>query len=165
MAYLTSQKMRLKKRHKCALCCVKPHVPGLTHCEKCQKKVNKEVTARRNRNRRKFNAYMRAYYHRTKNLKVSSARTRRRYQQLRKEAIRVHGSKCRTCGFSNPLALQIDHIKGGGMKDRSRTGDVGFLKGVIRDALKPIRKRKYQLLCANHNVLKMHSKREHSRYH
>ena len=72
----------------------------------------------------------------------------------KKDRIRVIeflGNRCKKCGFANALALQIDHINGGGRKDRARykNDPSNFYRAVLKD-----KKNKYQLLCANCNQIK-----------
>ena len=75
--------------------------------------------------------------------------------RLRSAVIAYLGGKCCQCGYSDPRALQIDHIDGGGNKDRSkrswykRYGDI--LSGADGG---------FQLLCANCNWIKRHDKGE-----
>lgn len=76
------------------------------------------------------------------------------YRRVRKEALEILGSKCCKCGFSDIRALQIDHINGGGNRERKEKGDYAMYKGVI---LNP---EKYQLLCANCNWIKRHENHE-----
>lgn len=62
------------------------------------------------------------------------------------------GNKCVKCGFSDRRALQIDHIKGGGIKERR----IGNTRQFHRKVLTSVKKseHKYQLLCANCNWIK-----------
>lgn len=82
----------------------------------------------------------------------------RRYQQRQRDAIYLLlGSTCKRCGFSDKRALQIDHIKGGGLKDRKRLGG-GWSKFYKDVVLNPS---KYQILCANCNWIKRSEEKEH----
>ena len=63
------------------------------------------------------------------------------------------GGKCVRCGFSDPRALQIDHINGGGSKERKERGFNGnFHRHVLKSFIN--KENKYQLLCANCNWIK-----------
>ena len=61
--------------------------------------------------------------------------------------------KCVKCGYSDPRALQIDHIHGGGRKERKlRRSHISMLKFYItRPAYA---KQRLQILCANCNQVK-----------
>lgn len=78
----------------------------------------------------------------------------RRYQKrTRLAAVEALGSKCVRCGFTDKRALQIDHIHGGGSKERKERGfSVNFHRHVLLSFLKG--EGKYQLLCANCNWIK-----------
>lgn len=83
-------------------------------------------------NREKVNAYKRKYELKKKN-----------------EVFDLLGRKCSVCGFSDERALQIDHVNGGGNKERKSMrgkklyGHILSLGGVG-----------YQILCANCNWIK-----------
>ena len=70
---------------------------------------------------------------------------RRRWQK----AMAFLGDKCVGCGFEDERALQIDHVRGGGLKERRALGSSG---AVYRRVLKY--PEDYQLLCANCNRIK-----------
>lgn len=61
--------------------------------------------------------------------------------KLRLKVLTHLGGKCSECGFDDVRALQVDHVNGGGSKDRAlfagREGN-----------------EKYQILCANCNWIK-----------
>ena len=74
---------------------------------------------------------------------------RKKHHKQREEAIRLLGGQCigrmpdgSLCGWSDPRALQFDHINGDGCKSRAKPSEV--LKHPER----------FQLLCANHNWIK-----------
>lgn len=75
---------------------------------------------------------------------------RRRSIAARGELLALLGNKCR-CGFSDPRALQIDHVNGGGSRERVRFSS-GFYRRVLR--LVKSGSAEYQLLCANCNSIK-----------
>lgn len=69
----------------------------------------------------------------------------------RKEVIDGYGGKCECCGESRWEFLAIDHIHGGGKKDRSRfKGNIGTFYKWLKDQGFP--KDKYRLLCHNCNT-------------
>lgn len=67
------------------------------------------------------------------------------------------GNKCIRCNFSDTRALQIDHINGGGAKERkSITGN--YHKYVLQKIING--DTSYQLLCANCNWIKKYENNE-----
>jgi len=78
--------------------------------------------------------------------------------ELRGRAFLKLGRVCNRCGFSDPRALQIDHVHGGGTKEgKERSGrGAGLYRRVLLDTTG-----KYQLLCANCNWIKRYENGEH----
>lgn len=110
--------------------------------------------------------YMREYKRR-RNAEGTSHR-----HTLRQEVITLLGSRCARCDWTDPRALQIDHVKGNGAqlrRDRGLTGRGGDGTGAGKE-LKELRDRlragedvseDYQLLCCNHNWVKRYENHEH----
>lgn len=74
-------------------------------------------------------------------------------KKLRQAVLEALGNKCNRCGFDDYRALQIDHIAGGGSKERKeRVYKCDFNKHVMQSFLN--NENKYQLLCANCNWIK-----------
>lgn len=74
-------------------------------------------------------------------------------RKARNAVIEALGAKCVRCGFNDKRALQIDHINGGGSKERKeRKFAKEFNKHVLESFLR--NENKYQLLCANCNWIK-----------
>ena len=71
--------------------------------------------------------------------------------RLRLATIEKLGGKCIKCGFSDARALQVDHINGGGNQERV-SGKLNSVNALYRDVCSS--EGKYQLLCANCNVIK-----------
>lgn len=80
--------------------------------------------------------------------------------KIRNATLEVLGGKCMKCGFSDKRALQIDHINGGGGKDRKEQSG-NFNKQVLKSFLK--KENKYQLLCANCNWIKRYENNENKK--
>lgn len=104
-----------------------------------------------NKDRIKQRAYDREYY--TKN-KIHKLEYRKNLMfKQRMEIFTLLGGKCIKCGFNDSRALQIDHINGGGSKERKIFGFHGtFLMKVKNSILNDFNE--YQLLCANCNWIK-----------
>ena len=81
--------------------------------------------------------------------------------EWRQKAMNELGGECLHCGFNNRIALQFDHIDGGGNKERKISrGHRGysFYRSI---ALK--KRDDIQLLCANCNWIKRYSSGEQTR--
>lgn len=98
--------------------------------------------------------------------KSMSPEKKREYQKrcldkLRRKVLEILGNKCIHCGESDIRCLQIDHVNGGGCKERKKL----FLKHYgtyLRFVLKEIQadSKDYQLLCANCNWKKKYNSGE-----
>jgi hypothetical protein len=76
--------------------------------------------------------------------------------RMRNAVMEILGNKCCKCGFSDSRALQIDHIKGGGNKERKEKRLLGQGKVYYKEVMESLLKNelKYQCLCANCNWIK-----------
>ncbi len=117
-------------------------------------------------------AYMRAYYEKTREKQLAAGKIRGAkwraenidYKREKSRAvcasrkasvINLYGGMCCKCGYSDARALQLDHINGSPVPnaDRTRAGEAGeklyrrILDGLTDRGL-------YQLLCANCNWIK-----------
>jgi hypothetical protein len=108
-------------------------------------------------NRERANARTAAWGAANREKRTDQAKARNRATRLR--CIAFMGGECIRCGFSDPRALQIDHIEGGGMKEWAAIGGLGIVKRVLAGAPG------YQLLCANCNWIKRHENDEVPGYH
>lgn len=134
---------------------------------RARERVNKRRRDRYNSNPRKYKEQLeRTKARRKKRIEFDpNYRSFRREQsvayryKVRLKILELLGSKCRHCGFSDWRALQIDHVNGGGRKERREGGysslnPSAYLKKILKTP------RKYQLLCANCNSIKRHENRE-----
>lgn len=80
------------------------------------------------------------------------------HERSRKKLMDLLGNKCKKCGFSDYRALQIDHINGGGIKERALFNTKDFHRHVLRSLEN--NEDKYQLLCANCNWIKRYENKE-----
>lgn len=88
----------------------------------------------------------------------------KKYRRLQKRKIRLEiiqflGGKCAVCGETDWRCLQIDHTYGGGRKERLKFPSQHQYYKHILNQLKAGSK-DYQLLCANHNMIKRFEKEE-----
>ena len=79
-----------------------------------------------------------------------------RVQDMRRRVIELLGSKCARCNIIDDRVLQVDHMNGGGRKERRSVGSYGFLLRVLE-----MGKDDYQLLCANCNWIKRMENKEY----
>lgn len=80
--------------------------------------------------------------------------------RVRNSVVSILGSECVLCGYDDKRALQIDHINGGGKKERREIPNTNkFYEIVINSFI--AKENKYQLLCANCNVIKRIINKEH----
>jgi len=86
--------------------------------------------------------------------------TRNSHRKNRQQAIEAFGGKCVRCGFSDPRALQFDHIQGGGHLERKATSQASYSWYKKLSSNPEAYKNKYQLLCANCNFIKRHTNKE-----
>lgn len=72
-------------------------------------------------------------------------------KRIRLKALEILGGKCIRCGFSDPRALQFDHIKGDGHTHREKVKSALVrYQRIISGQDRHI----YQVLCANCNWIK-----------
>lgn len=76
------------------------------------------------------------------------AQQRKYRARLRAAVVAALGGRCVQCGFTDVRALQIDHVAGGGVRERRTIGYYGICQRVLRGS------KGYQLLCANCNWIK-----------
>lgn len=83
-----------------------------------------------------------------------------RRKRERITVINSFGGKCVHCGFSDMRALQIDHINGGGCKEKRgwKSSDKLYYTYLLESFLNG--ENKYQLLCANCNWIKRYENNE-----
>lgn len=67
--------------------------------------------------------------------------------------------RCVKCGFDDFRALQIDHINGGGIREREGISEKAYYRYIFSLPTNEAKK-KYQILCANCNWIKRHENRE-----
>ena len=124
----------------------------------------------RERNREQLHAYNRAYYeaHREERLandrqykrehidqkRVADFHYIRMWRQRQRMAIITKlGGKCVRCGFTDWRALQVDHINGGGTKERRQAISMRrYYKAILASI--EVQTGEYELLCANCNQIK-----------
>jgi hypothetical protein len=105
-------------------------------------------------------------YELARNPRRERLRKQRYYQPLTRKVIAFLGGRCSSpscrwvnedgsTGCTDERALQIDHVNGGGTKEKKTISRIAFLRKVLSDV-----SHTYQLLCANCNWIKRHEKNE-----
>jgi len=126
------------------------------YCRECKNAVSREES-QRNRHKRSVTtvAWKRA------NPERSRSSNNRSRERIKAELLALFGGKCCRCGFSDPRALQLDHIDGPGEDRRSLyRGGSRLYAAILRGERDPSL---FQLLCANCNWIKRHEQNEHNR--
>jgi len=128
----------------------KSYARKLQYQRERDRKYRKALRARARKlyklNQKQRNLWQRAY-------------NQRRNAELRHEVLAGLGNKCIQCGFSDWRALHVDHIKGNGKLDRKKyPGTQRYARHILRHIKRG--NKKYQILCANCNWIKMHEQHE-----
>jgi hypothetical protein len=130
----------------------------------------------RERHRDQLRAYDRAYYeshraerqaydrqyrqdHASKKREVDLNYGRVWRQRRRMEIITALGGECIQCHFADWRALQVDHVNGGGTKERRQAVSMRRYYKAILDSARA-QTGEYQLLCANCNQIKRYEEGE-----
>ena len=103
----------------------------------------------RQRNKERIVAKRREYNRR--NRERIAVHDRERRQVLRAQMVEAYGGRCACCGETELAFLTLDHIEGGGTKDRKGPGGTEGLYRRLKRAGWP---NGYQVLCANCNMAK-----------
>ena len=82
------------------------------------------------------------------------------YRKYRQMTLDLLGGKCAICGFDDPRALQVDHINGGGNQERIALKNPNAYR-LYKLVEADVNHEKYQVLCANHNMIKRIENGEH----
>ncbi len=77
-------------------------------------------------------------------------------RKIKEKIINILGGKCSNCGIGDLRVLQVDHIDGGGNRERNAFGSRYLYRKLL--AIRDITG--YQLLCANCNWIKRHIEKE-----
>ena len=152
-AYFRERARRAKEQGLCSHCHKASVTEGLSTCTPCRERRKPKLAAYRKNNREKIRKAVKAWQER--NTERVRAYCRAFYQKRKADVYKLLGDRCKRCGFTDPRALQIDHINGGGLKQfRELKNYVLYLKLVLETP------ENYQLLCANCNWIKRHENGE-----
>lgn len=106
------------------------------------------------KNKKKNDDYRKKWYQ--KNLEKNREQRRNANNRARLIVIEFLGNKCKKCGFDDWRALQVDHVNGGGTRERINMSHTSWslLKRIKANPFK------FQLLCANCNWIKRYEEKE-----
>ena len=93
-------------------------------------------------------AFRKAYLKAWRKRPVPRIRRIARHLEIRRIAIGGYGGKCACCGEHNFEFLAIDHVNGGGSKERKHVSTRQLADRVIRLGFPP----EYRVLCHNCNA-------------
>ena len=71
-----------------------------------------------------------------------------RYELAKNKVFAAFGCKCNMCNETDRRVLQLDHVNGGGNKERKKMNSLARYTRALKEP------EKYQILCANCNVVK-----------
>jgi len=125
------------------------HHKGKGVCSRCYEKKRNRTDAKSRASQEKYRVNNR------EKIKISNHKSNKKNKET---LIGLMGNVCCKCGFSDSRALQIDHINGGGIKERKAYNTKDFVRIVIASLNK--NENKYQLLCTNCNWIKRHENQE-----
>ena len=132
-------------------------------CKKCLSEHKKKYRLRniervkrtldlwRKKNKEKINANRRIWYQENKEQQIKETKEWR--LKLRGDVLRAYGAKCACCGEISVEFLVIDHINGGGNKERKRlklNGGSSFYQYLRKNKFPE----GYRVLCHNCNSAK-----------
>jgi hypothetical protein len=128
--------------------------------EKNKESINKKTHEYyfKNKDKRKDKRIKYSKEYCIKNKDKMNLYAREHQREIRIKVIEMMGGKCVKCGFEDIRALQIDHIDGGGYKERKEASSKNFNRRVIKSL--ETGEIKFQLLCANCNWIKRHENNE-----
>lgn len=127
------------------------------HYQKNKEEIKAKARAKHYENKEENNKRSREYSaaHKEEN----NIRARRYRENRRNQIFSILGDKCIRCGFKDKRALQIDHVNGGGTKERRSYGN--RLDKHYKDVFEAVKNgsKEYQILCANCNSIKRYEER------
>lgn len=90
------------------------------------------------------------YLHNWRQLDTSRERRARQHREIREKAFAGYGGKCACCGETTFEFLAIDHVNGGGKKDKMTRNNYQIARYIINNNFPA----DFQVLCHNCNMAK-----------
>jgi hypothetical protein len=125
--------------------------------EKYPEKSKLQLKTYRLKHREKINQKRRDWYHSQEGKeywKKENIKALERIRARRKKVIENYGNACQCCGESIYEFLTIDHVNGGGTKERETFGVTSLISKIIRENYPD----DYRVLCYNCNCSQAYSK-------
>lgn len=79
-------------------------------------------------------------------------RWKKRWSEKRRKLIEFYGGQCECCEESHIEFLCIDHIAGGGARERKRLGTTAYYRKLFQSMAKGVKLDGYRVLCHNCNM-------------
>lgn len=147
-----------KKSKELKLFSLKQQTADAPVCKACLSTDINYLTTKNSEFQRKANLLNNRKFLEKKNKKDEISRHKiyydKMYKQLRDEVLGLFKNKCNDCGETDKIVLQVDHINGGGTKERKTINSLHRYRLVLKNP------DKYQILCANCNVRKKNKNKE-----
>jgi hypothetical protein len=105
--------------------------------------------------RLKKQAHQNYLAHREEKIRKTVKYHRAKVQELRAQILAKYGKKCNHCGLTDERVLCVDHVNGGGYRERMSCSYEAMYKRVLADT-----NNTYQILCHNCNWIKRCERRE-----
>lgn len=148
----TTRKLCLKCEQLKPLDAFTPRKDGVmgcySYCKQCRNTGSKTPAFRRKR--RQYYADNKAVFQRSRHKRRKQERTydRQRRQKRREAIIKRYGGRCACCGESRIEFLGIDHVNGGGSRERQQRGYYPMMTRLLRSKEPLVG---YRVLCHNCN--------------
>ena len=139
----------------CVQCGLKRPVKKILRCSQCR--IKRAAISAGQRGRRPLGSCQSCYKRKARNglslcircSELSKIRSKRRHAEIRKKALDKYGGACACCKENNIKYLQIDHVDGGGNKERQRLGNKGRGNRFFTILVQSKKRKDIQILCAN----------------
>lgn len=149
MSYWKTRYHAWKSQGLCVECGL-PQFEGRVYCKRHWEYHRNYDKTRCRESREKRNAHHLRWHHKTKSQRLPEIRGHR--LRIKQEVMNHYGGKCRCCGESLLVFLDIDHINNDGARHRKETGRAGYsLYLWLRNSNYPPG---FQVLCKNCNWAK-----------
>jgi hypothetical protein len=119
-------------------------------CSICRECKRKQQTTSYSKNKRKISKFSKKYYIKYKERYLT--RYKEKYKDTMRTIFSLLGNKCNRCGQSDKRVLQIDHVNGGGSRERKLKGSTYIYYDDIITSIKE-NEGSFQLLCSNCNLI------------